>query len=53
MSDEDRKRLLAIADRMDERTTKGAVSAEEEETAAEVALLRRLAEKESDVHHEG
>lgn len=39
----DRERLLALADWLDQRPTKGAVSAAEEETAETVAMLRRLA----------
>ena len=40
---EDRERLLALADYLDTRSTKGAVSAAEDETAETVAMLRRLA----------
>jgi len=41
----DRERLLALADYLDRRPTKGAVSAAEDETAEAVAMLRRLADR--------
>lgn len=41
----DRDRLLALADWLDQRPTRGAVSAAEDEIAETVALLRRLAEE--------
>jgi hypothetical protein len=44
-NDGDRERLLALADYLDTRPTKGAISAAEDETAEAVKMLRRLADR--------